>query len=54
MRNQALDRLALGSNCPRCGAGADEECVALPAREKTTNPHQARVDRAVRQYQQKG
>lgn len=45
----SLERLALGSNCHRCGAYADEDCRTAAGR--ITRPHQARVDRAVRQYQ---
>ena len=44
-----LERLAMGSNCHRCGAYADEVCRTQTGR--VTRPHQARVDRAVRQYQ---
>lgn len=47
-RNEALDRLALGSRCHRCGAGTDEPCTT-PAGVSTL-PHTARVDRAARQY----
>lgn len=48
-RNASLDRLALGSNCPRCGAGTDEPCRTA-RRGAPTEPHAARIDRAVRQY----
>lgn len=43
-----MNRLALGSNCHRCGASVDEECRTPSGR--VTNPHTARVDRAVAQY----
>lgn len=44
----ALDRLALGSRCHRCGAWADEPCRTASGRE--TAPHAARIDRAVAQF----
>jgi hypothetical protein len=47
-RNAALDSLALGSNCHRCGAFADEVCRTASGR--VAQPHQARIDRAVAQY----
>lgn len=49
-RNEALDRLALGSMCPRCHAGADEQCRTRRA-SRATAPHAERIDRAVAQYQ---
>lgn len=47
-RVPSLDRLALGSNCPRCGAGTDQECRTPSGRP--TLPHADRIDRAVAQY----
>lgn len=47
-RNERLDRLALGSNCHKCGATADEPCRT--PRGKETLPHTTRIDRAVGQY----
>lgn len=44
----ALERLALGSDCRRCGATTDEPCRTAAGRE--TRPHKARTDRAVEQY----
>ncbi|MFC5118899.1 hypothetical protein ACFPN7_33600 [Amycolatopsis halotolerans] len=49
VRDAALDRLALGSRCHRCGAGTDEPCRT--PKGNPTVPHQRRIDRAVRQYQ---
>lgn len=48
-RDLLLDRLAIGSNCHRCGATADEPCRTPHG--ALTAPHGARIDRAVRQYQ---
>lgn len=47
-RAAELNRLALGSNCHRCGASTDQECRTASGR--VTQPHQTRVDRAVAQY----
>lgn len=47
-RNERLDRLALGSNCHKCGATADEPCRT--PRGKETLPHTTRINRAVGQY----
>jgi len=47
-RSADLDRLALGSNCHRCGAYADEVCRT--PRGAYTSPHRVRIDRAVAQY----
>jgi hypothetical protein len=47
-RDARLDALALGSNCHRCAASADEPCRTPSAR--VTQPHQARIDRAIAQY----
>lgn len=49
VRDARLDALALGSNCHRCGVAADEACRTSAGRP--TEPHQARLDRAVAQYQ---
>lgn len=50
-RDESLDRLALGSRCPACRSETDEPCRTKS--NKITNPHLARIDRAVKQYQQK-
>lgn len=47
-RDEQLDRLAIGSNCHRCGAGADDQCRTPGG--KVTKPHRRRIDRAVSQY----
>ena len=44
--NELLDRLAMGYDCPRCGASTDTPCSTASGL-----PHQARVDRAVARYQ---
>ncbi|GAB3868618.1 hypothetical protein GCM10028801_44870 [Nocardioides maradonensis] len=49
-RNAALDRLALGSNCPECGATPDESCRTRRA-NNATNPHSRRIDRACNAYE---
>lgn len=48
IRNPQLDRLALGSNCHKCGATTDELCRTRAGH--LTAPHAARIDRAVAQY----
>ena len=48
-RNLALDRVALGSNCPECGATPDEPCRTRRANAVTV-PHGSRIDRACGQY----
>lgn len=48
-RDTHLDRLALGSNCHQCGATTDEPCTTRRT-GRPTDPHQARIDRAVAQY----
>lgn len=40
--SEALNRLALGYDCPQCGAWADVEC-----KTKSGKPHLRRVDKAV-------
>lgn len=52
-RNAALDRLALGVNCPACRATTDEPCTTR-RRGRATAPHLARIDRAVRIHQAGG
>ncbi len=47
-RSPYIDRLAMGSNCPRCKATPDEDCRT--PRGLATNPHSARIDRACAQY----
>lgn len=47
-RDAQLDRLAIGSNCHRCGAGTDDQCRTPSG--KVTKPHRKRIDRAVNQY----
>ena len=47
-RDPRLDRLATGSNCPRCHVFTDEPCKTPNG--QTTDPHAARIDRAVRQF----
>ncbi len=47
-RDERLDRLALGSDCHRCGSGADDTCRTPSG--KPTAPHRRRIDRAVAQY----
>lgn len=44
-RNQYLDIHARGYDCPRCGAWADTPCTTPSGKE--TQPHSARIDRAV-------
>jgi hypothetical protein len=55
VRSEALDQLAYGSSCPRCGADPDESCRTPYGRRgggrNPTLPHGSRIDRAVRQYQ---
>jgi hypothetical protein len=51
-RDLRLDTLALGSNCHQCGATTDEPCRTRRT-GRPTNPHAARLDRAVRQYHER-
>ena len=47
-RDARLEILATGSSCPRCGAYADESCTT--PKGNATDPHEARVLRAVKQH----
>lgn len=49
-RNEALDRLALGVNCPRCRVTTDEPCITRRSGRQTA-PHQDRIDRACRGWE---
>lgn len=51
-RDASLDRLALGSDCPSCRAYVDTPCTTPAGRP--TDPHMARIDRAVAQWQRRG
>ncbi len=50
-RDPRLDRLARGVDCPRCGAWVDTPCVTRRGGRTPTNPHSARIDKAVRLYE---
>lgn len=49
-RDDNLDRLAHGVDCPRCGAWSDTPCKTRRAGTET-KPHIERIDKAVRLHQ---
>lgn len=50
-RDDRLDRLAHGVDCPRCGAWTDTPCTTRRRAGNVTDPHTARIDRAVRLWE---
>lgn len=49
-RDRRLDLLALGYNCHRCGAGADESCRKTNGTKEPVDPHQTRINWAVKKH----
>lgn len=49
-RDRRLDLLALGYDCKRCGATADEPCRSTSGSGKEVDPHLTRINRAVLMY----